>query len=141
MAQGRGHPRDPGALGIWRCLRSWGAAGAAGRSCLAPAGSGLAAAGPEGARRPGPRLLPALAPQKWEAGGREAAAGEGRGRLPGARGALGGRGSVAFLVSTFPLLLSWCPPSPRPPPSYGEQPPDALVGRLAAARRGLTWLR
>lgn len=111
MAQGRGHLRDPGALGIWRCLRSWGAAGAAGRSCLAPAGSGLAAAGAEGARRPGPRLLPALAPQKWEAGGREAAAGEGRGRLPGARGALGGRGcrlpsvdlpAAAVLVSAFP---------------------------------------
>lgn len=71
--------------------------GAVGPSCLEPGERGTP-------RHP---LPPAPARREREAGGRGAAAGEGRGRFPGARGAQPGRGSVAFLVSVLvPLPLS-----------------------------------
>lgn len=52
--------------------------GAAGLSRLAVAEGGMPGAGAEGERQP-----PAAAPAQREAGGRRAAVGEGRGRLPG----------------------------------------------------------
>lgn len=83
MAQGRGRPPGAEALGRWRRPWAWGAAWRRG-SLLSRRSRGRAAwSRGRGGTAPRHPLLSAPAPREREAGGRGAAAGEGRGQLLG----------------------------------------------------------